>query len=355
MILVKYILKRFFKYLILVNLILVILFNSIDFFEKFIRLTNVSILDIFYTIALGLIPSFFENLAISCWLATALLIKELQQQNEWETFPLLNIHYKKFLNLFLVTGIFLGLFNFLGKEGLANPFMVKSEQFKKEKLKKRSDHKIINKWMYLNNNTFCYFNVLDLKEKIGSDLILINLNTDFSTQKILISPIFKISQKKKQIFISKGIEIYPQTNEQIKIENIHVVLDCFFTQIQILSEQNSLNQILKTLLASKNIIPENSWNELFLLFLKRLLFHLQFILFPLLTLCFFFIPFNLKNYKWILILTPYPLLTLLTAITDFIIQSGFSAWFTTIPYLTLLCIIIFLWLKINSNYYSKSA
>ena len=81
MILAKYLLKRFFKYLILINSILVILFNAIDFFEKFIRIKDAVITDIFHTILLNIIPSFFDTLPLSCWLATALLIKELHQQN----------------------------------------------------------------------------------------------------------------------------------------------------------------------------------------------------------------------------------------------------------------------------------
>lgn len=350
MILHKYLLKRFFKYLLLINSLLIILFNSIDFFEKFINIKNVQTCDIAYTILLNLLPSFFEYLPLSCWLVTALLIKELNQQNEWEILPLLNIKYQNIFSMFLATGLFLAVFSFIGNEQIANNLLYKSEQFKKEKLKKKSNHKIVNKWFVLNNNTFCYFNALDLKEKEGTGLILLYLDSNFATKKIITSPNFQINKKEKEITLENGNIIIPHSNEQIKIEHKIIHQPGFFTQIQMFSEQKSLKQLFQTLLYSKNIITNNSWNELFHLFLKRILFYLQFILYPLLTLCLFFIPFSMINkYKWLLILLPYPVLTLFTALTDFFVQSGYSALLATTPYLILFITIFFLWKRITMD------
>ena len=346
MILLKYFLKRFFKYLFLINSLLVLLFNSIDFFEKFIRIKDVQTIDILKTIILSLLPSFFEYLPLSCWLATILLIRELNQQHEWNIFPILNIKTQKILNLFFAATVFLTVFSFLGNEQIAHPLLHKAERFKQEKLKKKNNQKVVNKWFALNNNTFCYFNILDLKLKQGTGLIILYLDSNFSTEKIISSQNFKINKSDKNLVLKKSNIITHKNNEQIVIENQKIYLPSFFTQIKIFNEQNSLKQVSKTLIYSRNIIPDKSWNELFHNFLKRILFYLQLILYPLLTLCLFFIPFRINRYKWLLILLPYPTLTLLIAVSDFIIQNGFSVWFSISPYLILLITIIFLWKNI---------
>ena len=349
MILLKYLLKRFFKYLFLINSLLVLLFNSIDFFEKFIRIKEVQTIDILKTILLSLLPSFFEYLPLSCWLATVLLIRELNQQNEWDIFPILNIKTQKILLLFFMATSVLAIFSFLGNEEIAHPLSYKAEKFKQEKLKKKNNQKIINKWFALNNNTFCYFNILDLEKKEGAGLIIIYLNSNFSTEKIISSQNFKINKNNKNLILKKSYVITQKNNEQIIVENQKIYLPSFFTQIKMFNEQNSLKHISKTLIYSKNIIPDKSWNELFHNFLKRILFYFQFILYPLLTLCLFFIPFRINRYKYLLILLPYPTLTLLTAISDFIVQNGFSVWFSISPYLILLITIIFLLKNIIKN------
>jgi len=343
MILPIYLLKRFFKYLLLTSSLFVILFNSIDFFEKFIRIKEVSLYDISYPVLLNILPSLFEYLPLSSWLSTILLIKELHQQKEWDIFPLLNIRYKQILNLFLATGISLSLFSFVGKEKIAFPLLYKSEQFKNEKLKRKNPKLIIDKWLILPNDIFCYFSVIDIEKQIGSNLLLVQMNQKFFPEKILTAPSFAIDLEQELLNIKKGTELNSESNNQNIIENKQIHMPSFFSQIQMILQINSLKQIIQTLFSSKNTIPYNCWNELFQQFLKRILFHLQLILYPLLTLCLFFSFLRLKKYKWLLILLPYPALTLLAAISDFFIQNGVSAWISTLPYVILLSLTIILW------------
>ena len=125
------------------------------------------------------------------------MLKELSQQNELETFKILNVNNIKILNFFLGAGIFLTIFSFIAKEQFIIKLENKSEKFKLEQLKQNSQQKIINKWMILElsdkseeknlnkKNLFCYFDFLDLKTEVGSNIILIYLTANFEIKKII--------------------------------------------------------------------------------------------------------------------------------------------------------------------------
>ncbi|MBD3273427.1 LptF/LptG family permease, partial [Candidatus Dependentiae bacterium] len=157
MVLKKYIIKRFFKYLFIINISLTLLFNFIEFFEKIVRVKHATISMILKFIALNIPSSFFETLSISCWLATCLLIKEFAEQNEWDTFKILNINYNKLFKLFLFAGIITAIFAFIGREQLTLKLQNKSEKFKFEKLKQNSYQKIYNKWLEIKSKNKKYF------------------------------------------------------------------------------------------------------------------------------------------------------------------------------------------------------
>ncbi|MFH1461846.1 MAG: LptF/LptG family permease [bacterium] len=220
MILKKYILSRFFKYLFTINIALTFLFNFIEFFEKTIRIKHATISTILHYIMLNLPPSFFQNLNVSIWLATCLLLKEFAEQNEWETFKILNINYQKLFHLFLYTGIIISLFAFIGKENLTLPLLNESEKFKFEKLKQTSFQKIHNKWLELKTTdnkylkTFSFFQFLDLKENTGTNLILININKDFKVEKIISSKKFKVDLQNKVLKLKKAISVNTKENVQ---------------------------------------------------------------------------------------------------------------------------------------------
>ena len=351
MILVLYFFKRFFKYLFLINISLTILFNFIEFFEKIIRIKHTSINIVLHFILLNLPPSFFETLPISCWLATCFLIKEFAQHNEWEIFQILSINYKKLFNLFFLVGIILFLFSFIGKEYLTLNLLNKSERFKLEKFKQNSQQKILNKWLVLSNeNLFCFFRLLDLKTNLGTNLMLLYMNQDFEIDQVITCKNFKIHTESETLILQESIKIIPKNNFQEKIEQIKITSPSLFSQIQLYTNFPSFFSLMQNLISCKNILPKDVWNELFAQLLKKIYFHLQLIIYPLLTFYLFFLfPYHPK-YKWILILLPYPILIILNSFTDFIIQKGICAWITIIPYLILIIIIFLYQKKLEKSY-----
>ena len=345
MVLKKYLLKRFFKYLFIINISLTLLFNFIEFFEKIVRVKHATLGMILHFIALNIPASFFQTLNVSCWLSTCLLIKEFSEQNEWETFKIININYKNLFQLFLFAGLITAAFTFIGKEKLTLTLQNKSEKFKFEKLKQTSYQKIHNKWLELkseNNNffkTFCFFQFLDLKENEGSNIIFININKNFEIEKITNSDNFKIMPFEKKIIMKKAIEVSTKANTQkIKI-NKTLYQPSFFSQLQLSNFIPKLSILFKNIILNKTFLPKNVWYDLISKLLKRLFFYLQIILYPILTLCFFLLFEERKKYKWISIFLPYPIMILADLIIDFFVNKNFLPIFLFLPYILIILFI----------------
>jgi lipopolysaccharide export LptBFGC system permease protein LptF len=347
MVLETYFFKRFFKYLLLINSAFTLLFNFIEFFEKFIRAKHVATSVILKFVCLNTPPSFFENIPVSSWLATCLIIKEFAQQNEWEILQILSINYKKLFNLFLLSGFITMCFCFIGKEKVTLELANKAEKFKLEKFKQNSQQKILNKWLTLstqsqteNKTIFLYFTILDLKTNLGSGLTLIYMTPKFEIESVLTANDFEILPQEQKIFIPEGtsIEIENKIHEKIKAKFLEI--PSLFSQLQLNISIPSLFFLAKNLISEKKILPSEIWNDLLAQLLKKLFFHLQVLLYPLLTLCLFLLFFHLPRQKWLFIFLPYPLFTLINIIVDTLSQKGYNSLFTIIPYLLLLLAIL---------------
>ena len=335
MILVSYFLKRYFKYFFIINSAFTLLFNFIEFFEKIVRLKNSSTGTILHFIGLNILPSFFENFALSSWITTCLLLKEFNQQNEIETFQILNINSKHLFKLFFIAGIITSIISFCGKEFLVLNLLNKSEQFKFEKLKQASKNKIFNKWLTISQtdqknspDIFCYFSYLDLEKNEGKDLLLIYLDSKFKIEKSITCNNFSINFKEKRILAPTSVMFDINQNINIPNKSFDQIFPTFFSQLELNSKIPSLKLLAINLISFRNILPDNIYKELLQQFLKRILSHSLVIIYPLLTFCLFFIIPNPPVIKWILIMLPYPLITFLTA------------WLTILSYFLLILAII---------------
>ncbi|MCF7899378.1 LptF/LptG family permease [Candidatus Babeliales bacterium] len=316
MALIFYIFKRFFKYFFLINILSTFLFNFIEFFEKIVRVKIASTGTILHFILLNLLPSFFSNFPLSSWLATCLLLKELAQQNEFEIFQLLNINPTRLFKLFFILGIILSATSFVGKEYISLNLLNETEHFKLEKFKQNSTQIVLNKWLILPDNKLLFFQSVNLKNNIGSNFILIHMSDEFEIQKTIFSKKFEINSKINNIFIENYSIIQSENNNLKEEKNLNLNLPSFFSQLKLNLKIQTLFNVLQSIITQKNLLPYNIWYDLLMQFFKRILFHLQVIIFPLLTLCLFFIlPYDNK-YKWLLILTPYPLVLSLLALSE---------------------------------------
>lgn len=351
MTLVYYFLKRFFKYFLLINTSITFLFNFIEFFEKLVRIKHATTGTIIHFIILNTVPSFFDNLALSSWLTTCLLLKEFYQQNEIDTFRILNINSKKLFNLFFLAGSILAIFSFIGKEKFVLNLINESNEFKLEKLKNQDIKKIFDRWIIIipqkdpnkleiNNlsNIYCYFSFLDTEKNIGTDFLLFYVNQNFEIEKTIVAKEFFINLNEKSILIKKALQLDIKDNNQEDLINLNLNIPSFFSQLQFNNNIPSLYTILQSLITSKNILPSNIWYDLLFQLLKRILAHLQLIIYPLLTFCLFLlIPYESKL-RWILILLPYPLITILTS------------WLVIFPYFLFILVIFIIKKRLEKTF-----
>lgn len=332
MVLIKYFFKRFFKYVFAIGFFLAFLINFIEFFEKMVHVKQAGITTIFAFIFLNLVPSFFELLGISGWLATCLLIKEFYQQNEWESFALLNVNYSVIFKMFFSASLCLMLFTFVLKEAFVEHLAFYSEQYKMEKFKQKSAQKVLGKWVMLNEEMIAYFGVLDLACNAGTDLLIISMNPDFTIQKTLSCKDFYINPEKQTLEIASGLEFDIESNVSEKVENLQFTSPTLFSQIKINLEAPTIFNIYKSLL-NKNILPVSIQNELIYNLLNRLIFYLKLMMFPILTFMLFMFFWNTIFMKWLMLFVPYLLFTILALFSDFLFSRGINPFLILLIYL----------------------
>ncbi|MBU1008309.1 LptF/LptG family permease [Candidatus Dependentiae bacterium] len=339
MVLARYILQRFFTNLFFINISLTVLFNLVEFFEKMVRVKQTSTEAIFVFIALNLIPSFFENLPVASWLASCMTIKEMYQQNEWETLSLLNVPLKKVFSLIAIAGLVLMACSFLGKEFLSYRFAQTAEQFKQEQFKQNHHTKLFNRWLVLtksnNKKNFCHFDYLDLTTKRGLRFTLFEISDQFSLQKTTCAKTFSIDPPTKKITLSNSTTLETSSRKILSPETKQLVLPSFFTQLTIQDKTPPITQIVRLLLFSKKVLPDYVYHQLLYLFLNRILIHLLLLLYPLLTFMLFFLFPHHRYTRWTLIMTPYPLAVLIFTATDSLMQTIHYGALAIIPYVIL--------------------
>lgn len=336
MILFTYLFKRFFAYTLGINFLLTILTTFIEFFEKLAHVNNASINDIVRFLTINFIPSFFDQLAISSWLATMLIIKELLQQHEWDTLKLLRISYKKIFSFLALAGCLLMTSSFILKEKLVVPLTFRAEHFKLKNFKQIAIEKVVNKWLLLDKTTFCYFNILDLAKQEGNDLCIIYMSPQFSIEKTFNCSHFFVDLKKQEITVPEGTFFTTNTNTQQKITHYHFNFPTFFSQTTMHTEIPSLFYLIKNVIFNKNILPPVVYQEILAKIFKRILNDLQLIIYPLITFGLFCIFEQMTIFRWISIMLPYPFLTVTNLITENLLSHGAPAWILFIPYILII-------------------
>lgn len=323
MVLVRYFLKRFFKYVFVIGFFLAFLINFIEFFEKIVHAKDAGLSTILMFVSLNFVPSFFDLLGVSCWLATCLLIKEFHQQNEWEAFSLLNISYNKIIKLFISASFLLMVFSFTLKETLVENLTSYSEQYKMEKFKQKSVQKVLGRWLMLNQESIAYFGVLDLSTNSGSDLLMLYLNPDFTIKKVLNSKEFYIIPEKQELCITSGLEFDIENNAPEAIHDLNLTVPTLFSQIKVNLDIPTISNISQNLL-NKNILPVSVQNELIYAIITRLVSYLKLMFYPILTFMLYVLFSNFIILKWVAILMPYVLFTFISLVTDYLFSTGIN-------------------------------
>ena len=338
LVITKYFTKKFIINLLASNILITSLFSLVEFFEKIVRFKHSTVEAAINFVALNFIPCFLENLPLSSFVATLLLLKEIYQQNEWEIFHILNIKFKTIFQIIFFTSSIIATLNFFSKEVLIIKISQMAKNFKQEQFKQNNNRKFFNQWINLENKILCHFNYLDMGKNQGQDITILNFSESFELGKTILATDFEINKKEKTVFIPKAKVINSQKNLIKNIKNKTFHMPHLFAQLSSKDTIQSLSDLARLIFIENKFISKNSYHKLMYDFFERILRHLLIIIYPLLTLILFFLFPHARIYKFAIALTPYPISISLTTIFNSLFQILPIGILSIIPYVILIVI-----------------
>ncbi len=291
---------------------------------------------------LSFVPNFFDLLPIGLWLATCLLLKDLYQRHEWESLELLSYAPRRFFTFMLVMGLCVSVATFVVYERWVASVVFRAERFKQEHLKQGSSQKIVNRWTELDNNQFCYFNVLNLETMRGSDLLLIVLNKSFGLEKIIKASSFVIDASSNTIHLGMAHVFDVEGQGESLATNLKLESPAFFSALRTNFETPTLSNSIKKIVLYRSALPFGIYNELMAQLCARLTYYVQLLLYPLLTISLFFLMQNVLL-RWVAALAAYPLFLLAGVIGQAAVSQGLHAELILIPYFLIILFIFWFW------------
>ncbi len=297
------------------------------------RVAGSTMLQIAHFSALNTLPTYFDYLPLSAWLATCLLIKEMIALHEWDTLTMLSISKKTILKLFLYAGLGLTLFSFLGKELVVHDLMVKAEQYRATTFKQHRQHTIMNRWFMISDRHFFYSSFIDTKRGMGKNLLYLTFDKNFSLQTTLSAPSFTIDTTNKKIIIKRASIFDAQAQSEKTTSRVELDLPNLFPQIKMQARPASLRFLVQSLFVHSSLFPSSLSHQLYREFLKRILWHVQLLILPALVFLFFSMSFLALHYRWLLMLGLYPVMVVGIAFADYLTRQGAPLFVLAVPYL----------------------
>ncbi len=335
--------QRFLTFVVIISILLAFLFNFVEFFEKLLRVRHVQVITIAHFLWLNFIPSLFDLLPVAVWLATCLLLKELDQRNEWELLQLLTFIPKRLITFLLAMGLLVSIFTVVVYENFVSDLAFQAAHFKQEKLKQATAQCVVDKWLELDAHQLCYVGFLDLQAQQGSEIMLLFMNPTFELLKIIKAPSFFLDPKTNSVHLQRGRVFEISQAQESTFGELDVVVPSFFSQMCIECDVPTLYSGAKKLVLYRSLLPPAVYNDLLAKLLGRIGFYLQILLYPLLTLC-LFLSLRGAVTRWIGALVAYPLFLMIGLIGDGAVNSGLHAFAVLVPYLLVMAgLLTWLW------------
>jgi len=335
MVLRPYLFNRFFRYVFLISVGLALLFTFIEFFEKLTHASHADLQSIFLFLGYNFVPTYFEHLPTSSWLATLFLIRELTTYHEWDTLCMLGISKRTLLGYFAIVGIILSCFSFVGKEIVSSPFFDRAQHIRTTIFKQLPSHTFFNRWFVLDDNRFCYLGFVDLATQSGHNFMLFDLDKNFSVKKILSAPTFTLTSSKNKLNSHGLWSLNTATAVRTEVSNTTLHLPALFTQMTLQSGATSLKKLATTLVLHGQTLTTPIKHRLTTELLSSLFWHLQLIAYPLITFTLFSLGLSSFLLTWLLLLAVYPLTALSLTVTGYLLRTGGPVWLSSLPYLLL--------------------
>lgn len=333
MILARYLLQRLCLYTLLINSSLAVLYNVIEFFEKIVKLSDVSAGSIVFFIFLNIFPSFFELLALSTWLSMCLLLWEIQDRGEWESCSLIGIQKRTLFLIFALGGLFLSGCSFLGKEYCTVSLRKEAERVKLQELKGKPLTKFNHQWITHNPTLITYFELLDKEAEEGTNLIFFFFSPQGSWEKIIHAPSFKIDEAHQLVILAKGTQTTFSPHEEHALENYSLSAPFLFSHLRLHSGTLSIFERLHNFLMTQAFAENFSGNEELGTLLEQFLRHTLPFLYVMTVLSLFMLFYAFPFIRWIVLALPYLFFLITTNLCTYLVYYKKPAWIVALPYI----------------------
>lgn len=287
-----------------ITLLLAVLFNFIEFFEKLARVKQVSVSHIFRFLGLNFLPSAFDVMPIAAWLATLFVLRELTTQQSWDFLQLIGFIPRKLVLLLVLLAT--GMVAVIGavRESCILEIAQRAEHFKYAHFKKQQQELIFATWFELEHNRFCYIEELDCARLAGKGLLLVTLNQHHEVGAFTKASLFSLKMREQELVLKDAITVHLPEQQIVRDAELIISTQYFFGVMGMKQRVYNLPYLYKTLLFSA-YLPPNTVRTLQQKLIDSLWYYASFIGYPLLTIYAFNIPLALLG-RWAMALLPYP-------------------------------------------------
>ncbi len=333
-----YVARLFFGAWASITLLLAVLFNFIEFFEKLARVKNISVGHIFQFLGLNFLPSAFDVMPVSVWLATLFVLRELTMQQSWDFLQLIGfIPYRLSLLLFLLTvGMAIGVG--LLREGFVLEVAQMAEQYKYVHFKKQRQELMFGTWFELEGNRFCYIEELDCAKSKGKGVLLVTLNTEHTVTTVTHALQCTLDSVKHAVQLEHAVTVYVPEQRLVREVSHSVLSHYFFNVMNMKQRVYNLAYLYKTLMFSA-YMPQPMVRALRRRLIDSLWYYISFLGYPLMTIYMFSLPLGLCG-RWVMALLPYPVMITAGIFLGGIVAAGISWLYTALLVIFLLVFIL---------------
>jgi lipopolysaccharide export LptBFGC system permease protein LptF len=335
-----YLLRSYFRYYLLCNISLTLLYNLVAFFEKYTRFSQSSSAEVLQFIGLNIIPSFFDLIALSCWLAVCLLLRDFAHTNKWDALHMLHVGPEAIVKIMSIAGITLSVVSFFGKEVATLHLHRALKEHKHVAFGGPSPHQLTNVWLSPSKNSFAFAQHINIQTHHGSGLLLATMENGFKLKDIIRAAYFTMDPKTNILFFPYALTYDTKTHTSKPTHNLSLRLPGIFKQLKYAHNHPSLIDLASSLLSSKSYLSAQMYTQELLLLLSRLLFCLQPLILILLCFCWFFFTYERLLVRWLVPILSYPALLLLIGLMHFVAQHALLPTLILAPYLLYIALII---------------
>ncbi|MBM3893818.1 LptF/LptG family permease [Candidatus Dependentiae bacterium] len=289
-----------------ITLLLAFLFNFIEFFEKLARVKQVSVAHIMHFLWLNFLPSAFDVMPISAWLATLFVLRELTTQQSWDFLQLIGFIPRRMALLITKLTLCIVLTTGIIREAYVLHIAQQAEHFKYAYFKKQQQDLIFNTWFELEGNRFCYIEELDYATLSGKGVILVTLTPERTVKAVMHAMQVKLEPQAHAMHVHQPVTVHLPEQQVVREAASIIQTRYFFTVMRMKQRVYHIPYLYKALLFSA-YLPKHTVRMLQQHLIDSLWYYASLIGYPLLTIYAFNAPLSLL-WRWGLAFLPYPTL-----------------------------------------------